>query len=74
MIVVVDKLSRLPNYALAQDSIECYCKHFEYPLIRVFADQEKEWAEQCPMEDVSYYSFVNMKGIILVHVPKTLYR
>ena len=61
VIVVVDKVANLKNYALAQDSIECYCRHFNYPLVRIFPDKETGWNKKCPMKDVRvlfYYIYL----------------
>lgn len=58
VVVVVDTASRLDNYALAQDSLSCYCQYYSYPIIRIFLDQEPDLVARCPQKDVGFEIFI----------------
>ncbi|KAE9555185.1 hypothetical protein FO519_001609 [Halicephalobus sp. NKZ332] len=54
VIVIVDEFTKFANYQLAQDSLSCYCQHYNYPLIRVSLDQEPDLVSRCPQKDFMF--------------------
>ncbi|KAF7636761.1 hypothetical protein Mgra_00003706 [Meloidogyne graminicola] len=51
VIVIINNKQLLPNYQLAQSTLNCYCQLHKYPLIIIDISEEKEEFKQCKQND-----------------------
>uniref|UniRef100_A0A7E4VB46 Glycosyltransferase family 6 protein n=1 Tax=Panagrellus redivivus TaxID=6233 RepID=A0A7E4VB46_PANRE len=52
--IIVEKASHLDYYETAQNTVECYCKHFGYPLLRIVVDDVPEIGAKCSQTDFMF--------------------
>lgn len=53
VFVIVDNVVRLQQYALAQNTLRCYCALHGYPLFVLnLSEQDESFPRECPQKDV----------------------